>query len=456
MSELCKWLHEQLECLPAIRHPFTLEEIPENGIYFFYEEGEIWGHGGCHLRIVRIGTHRGSSLRSRIKEHYEPDMNFDKNRPKPSDRSIFRKNIGRALLNKTNHPYLKIWEIDFTLRENREGFENSRDIDIEKEVESKITEILKEKFSFRFIIIDDKNVRKRLERALIATVAKCRRCRPSSIWLGNYSPDQRIKESGLWQTQHINHSEINEQDKQEIVNAIKKTKEWIRNNNFPCDKWYEAYNKYNWTVDLSHFNNAGVYPGHFNRVIKSHTTRTFEDEFRRAIDCNGSFEIAGEVCFWKNYGNPQARDQITQRLLNHLADQQNWGNFIKAVRELSSNPTYENFQNLKQACGQRHGFATPITFLAFYNPEEYPMVDKHVANWWNENKQQHNYADSPEFVQRRDGWIFSNEQNWNAYLAWRNFCRAYADRVNRYCGWNWRSRDIEMAVWSACSNNLQL
>lgn len=35
MSELCKWLHEQLEQLPRIEFPFELEKLPENGIYFF-------------------------------------------------------------------------------------------------------------------------------------------------------------------------------------------------------------------------------------------------------------------------------------------------------------------------------------------------------------------------------------------------------------------------------------
>ena len=44
MSELCKWLHEQLDQLSMITHPFNLEDLPQNGIYFFYEKGEVWGH----------------------------------------------------------------------------------------------------------------------------------------------------------------------------------------------------------------------------------------------------------------------------------------------------------------------------------------------------------------------------------------------------------------------------
>jgi hypothetical protein len=116
-------LHEQLEQLPLIRYPFKLDQLPENGIYFFYEDGEIWGHGGDKPRIVRVGTHRDGNFRSRISEHYllnESWMDFDENKPKPSDRSIFRKNIGRALLNKDKDSYLQIWNIDFTISKNRE------------------------------------------------------------------------------------------------------------------------------------------------------------------------------------------------------------------------------------------------------------------------------------------------------------------------------------------------
>jgi hypothetical protein len=34
------WLHEQLELLPIFKYPFDLKLLPNNGVYFFYEEGE--------------------------------------------------------------------------------------------------------------------------------------------------------------------------------------------------------------------------------------------------------------------------------------------------------------------------------------------------------------------------------------------------------------------------------
>jgi len=228
-----------------------------------------------------------------------------------------------------------------------------------------------------------------------------------------------------------------------------------------CNSWYEANRQYSWTVDLSHFSRAADYPEYFNRVIASADVMAFEKRFRVAIDGNGSFEIAGEVCFWKNYGNAKARNQVTQGLLAHLRKSANWNTFVRAVKQLSTNPSYDNFTGLRNACNQPRGFATPITFLAFYRPIEYPMVDKRIANWWAVNRAKYGYGASPKFSQRNDGWIqtytiLQNKQNWNAYVAWKEFCNDYAMRMAKNYGLNWRARDVEMAVWEVCKNDMSL
>lgn len=231
MSNLCKWLHEQLGQLQIIKFPFTLEQLSENGIYFFYEQSEIWGHGGAWPRIVRIGTHRQGNFRSRIKEHYlldESKMNFDRNKPKPSDRSIFRTNIGRALLSKDTDDYLQIWGTNFTQTECREYLGCHRNTDKEKRIESTVTRILRERFSFRFVVIHSEMERmgsEGLEKSLIGTVASCKLCKPSAHWLGYYSPKKQIRESGLWLVQHLKAGEIDERDKETISDAIVRTKE---------------------------------------------------------------------------------------------------------------------------------------------------------------------------------------------------------------------------------------
>jgi len=230
MSERCKWLHEQLEQLPSIRYPFNLDELPENGIYFFYEQGEFWGHGGSKPRIVRVGTSKDGNFRKRISEHYlfdESKMNFDSTKPAPRERSIFRKNIGRALLNQRHDDYLKIWEIDFTSHKSRIENTHLRDVEKEKKLESEITKLLREHFSFKSIELSGQAQRMGktgLEGALIGTLARCPLCQASSKWLGRYSPKTEINGGKLWLVQHLKANPIRDHDETIILNAIKASK----------------------------------------------------------------------------------------------------------------------------------------------------------------------------------------------------------------------------------------
>ena len=231
MSEKCRWLHKLLESLPMIRYPFDIEKLPSNGIYFFYEERETWGHGADQPRIVRIGTSGRGNLRSRISEHFllnEKKMKFDYNESKPSDRSIFRKNIGRALLNRESDPYLEMWNKNFTRRRKRERFGHLRGIDKERGVEARVTALLRTGFSFRFVMVEAQELKKRLEACLIGTVAQCELCRPSADWLGQHSPKDKIGSSGLWQIQHLLHDGIEEGEMGAIRVAVSRTKMALR------------------------------------------------------------------------------------------------------------------------------------------------------------------------------------------------------------------------------------
>ena len=228
----CAWLHKILSSCPIISYPFDVEKLPKNGIYFFYEKGEFNAHDG-KPGIVRVGTHKGDNFRSRISEHYLLDgmRRFNSNSPAPKDRSIFRKNIGRALLNKRNSTYLPIWEKDFTKKAVRQQYGHERDTDFEYALETEITEILRKTFSFRFIEIDDQELRmgrQGLEGRLIGTLSHCELCQSSSKWLGHHSPKRQILESGLWLVQHLNDDVITSKDKGLISSLIEEGKSMVK------------------------------------------------------------------------------------------------------------------------------------------------------------------------------------------------------------------------------------
>jgi hypothetical protein len=114
-------------------------------------------------------------------------------------------------------------------------YDSLRDIKKEKDIESRITKILRQQFSFRFIIVDNQTERigsKGLESSLIGTVSHCELCKPSDNWLGCFVPKKqiKIKNSGLWLIHHLGSKGIDDRDKETISNSINKTKEWITNN----------------------------------------------------------------------------------------------------------------------------------------------------------------------------------------------------------------------------------
>lgn len=191
-KNLCDHVHVAVRQLPVLPFPSRKDELPNDGLYILFEQGEA-GHNGS--RIVRIGSHTGiGNLPSRLVEHTKANK----------DRSIFRKNIGRALLNRAHDPFLEQWNWDLTSKKKRAFYGPRLDTNRQQEVEEAVTGYIVENFSFVVIAVEDRAARLSLEKALIATVAQCPRCKPSPIWLGNFSPVGAIRTSGLWLKQHLN------------------------------------------------------------------------------------------------------------------------------------------------------------------------------------------------------------------------------------------------------------
>ena len=163
-------------------------------------------------RIVRIGTHTGDrQLPSRLQQHFIKEN---------KDRSIFRKNVGRAILARNADPFLTQWEIDLTTREAKKRYTGAVDESKLRAVEEQVTDYMQRSFGFIILRVDEKENRLLWESRLIGTVAACEDCCPSDKWLGSHSPKQKIRESGLWQVNEFGGQPMAEETYKELEAMI--------------------------------------------------------------------------------------------------------------------------------------------------------------------------------------------------------------------------------------------
>lgn len=210
MSKNCNTIHQWFNGMKKHSFPFNEQEISENGIYILFEKGEF---SHSTNRIVRIGTHTGNNqLRSRLFQHF---LNENK------DRSIFRKNIGRALLNKDKNPFLEQWEIDLTTKNAKELHSNSVNFIKQKEIEKRVTKYIQDNFAFVVFQIDNKDKRLEIESKIISTVSLCDECKASENWLGNFSPKEKIRKSGLWLVNELWKNQLTDAEMIELKQMLK-------------------------------------------------------------------------------------------------------------------------------------------------------------------------------------------------------------------------------------------
>jgi hypothetical protein len=200
MSKECEIIHEFFNSLKRISFP-NKNKVVDNGIYVIFEKGEK-SHGTN--RIVRVGTHTGESqLNSRLQQHF---INENK------DRSIFRKNIGRALLNKNKDNFIELWELDLTTKKAKDLYKNKIDFSKQAQIEKEITRYMQDNFSIVIIPMKSKEERLRYESKIISTISSCTECKASNKWLGLSSPKDKIRKSGLWLVNETNKTPLSEKD----------------------------------------------------------------------------------------------------------------------------------------------------------------------------------------------------------------------------------------------------
>lgn len=200
---MIKELHKLFNGLDRYSFPFKQreKEMPQNGIYIIFEKGEVFD---SFDRIVRVGTHTGDKqLSSRLNQHFVKEN---------KNRSIFRKNIGRCLLNKDQSPYQSLWELDITSKAEKEKNLKLLDLDFEKKTEKRISDYIQNNLSFCVFQIDTKEQRLFWESKIVSTLAKSNKLKPSKNWLGNYSTKDKIRRSGLWQVNELYKEALTEQE----------------------------------------------------------------------------------------------------------------------------------------------------------------------------------------------------------------------------------------------------
>ncbi|MDP2735940.1 MAG: hypothetical protein Q8P12_07095 [bacterium] len=187
-AAVCSRIHRILDPLKVYSDP---DDVPfNNGLYFFYEKGEQSSHDDLP-GIVRVGNHPRSPDRlcGRLWDHYSPNKNL----------SVFRKFLGGALLRRENpeHPCLKPapgkghWEI-------QKGLVCPKC----RPLEDRVTRLLRENFVFRCVEIREMEQRNGLEKKLIGSLSLCPSCAPSVRWLGKYAYSDKVKDYGLWNSNH--------------------------------------------------------------------------------------------------------------------------------------------------------------------------------------------------------------------------------------------------------------
>jgi hypothetical protein len=175
---------------------------PSRGVYFFQEPGEYRKSAPGDPRIVRVGTHAvstgaKSTLWSRLRAH-RGGMDLGGNHRA----SIFRLHVGAALLerDKGTHGRLPTWSI---------GQSAPRGVrQAEADHERRVSQYIGRMSVLWVDVPDDPGPNSRrsfIERNAIALLSNrlSPQDGPSESWLGRYSPRAEIRQSGLWNLNHV-------------------------------------------------------------------------------------------------------------------------------------------------------------------------------------------------------------------------------------------------------------
>lgn len=184
---------------------------PQRGVYFFFETGEERTTSGTGPRVVRVGTHALTAkstrkLWNRLSQHRGVTSTGSGNHRG----SIFRLLVGEALLRRDGIDG-PTWGIGSSQGEaaRRVGLPVHTLQEAELPVEREVSRIIGT-MPFVWVEVEDApgptSRRAFIERnaiALLSNFGKQSIDPPSVSWLGLHSGRERVRESGLWNNNHV-------------------------------------------------------------------------------------------------------------------------------------------------------------------------------------------------------------------------------------------------------------
>jgi hypothetical protein len=188
---------------------------PKRGVYFFFENGEERTNGR-ELRVVRVGTHAlkqdsHTTLWDRLRTH----RGFLKGRHAGGGNhrgSVFRLHVGTAVIRKKG--------LEKSYPAWGEGSSAPKRVrDTEYPIEKMVSQHIRS-MPFLWLEVNDppgpQSERAYIESNSIILLSNYRRLRtvlavdpPSSGWLGHFCRSDIVRESGLWNVNHVTEELIN-------------------------------------------------------------------------------------------------------------------------------------------------------------------------------------------------------------------------------------------------------
>jgi len=220
--------------------------------------------------------------------------------------------------------------------------------------------------------------------------------------------------------------------------------------------WTQSLETYRYPVDLRRYEDACSYPDWFKFDLSTgdrDNTAEFEKHFK--VHASDKIEPWLEVVYWKLYSQPARRDKVTQRIGGHLRENGiTPQSLLETCNGYIKEPTRQRFHAILECLGLGPVIAVAATFPAFVQPTLFPMVDTRVAKWVSHCLQEHNAADpcGPQLTRPRypaNGKQVLTMSDFPFVQSWTRWCRYVAQKLTARTPFEWRARDVEMAVFNA-------